>query len=117
MRIRRTLALSDCAPPGQRFQEQPNPERRPGAAEPWWLAAGPASGTEIAKLSTVAIVESITVTVAGANLFIAPAHASEFSRRASARTHVHRRPGFRRSRCPCHRLPLRRRTGDVLGLR
>lgn len=113
------LALSGCAPSGGTGGSgsggdagQPSAPSPGGSAS----AAPPSSGTEIAKLSAVAVGDSISVTVAGATLLIAQPTAGDVVAFSAVCTHQQCivAPAKTEFHCPCHGSRFDAATGDVL---
>lgn len=108
-----TLALSGCAPADGGSGES-GTGSAPGSQSPGGTA--PPSGTEIAKLSAVAVGESIGVVVGGASLLIAQPTAGDVVAFSAICSHQQCivAPAQTEFHCPCHGSRYDAATGDVL---
>ncbi|AMB58266.1 Rieske (2Fe-2S) protein [Microterricola viridarii] len=111
------LALSGCAPAensGGGGGQNPGPST-PGSGGSA-SQTPPASGEEIAKLSAVAVGDSIAVTVGGASLLIAQPAAGEVVAFSAVCSHQQCivAPAKTEFHCPCHGSRFDAATGDVL---
>lgn len=111
------LALSGCAPAGGSGggtgqDAGPSAPGTGGSATP----SAPPSGTEIAKLSSVAVGDSVSVVVDGATLLIAQPAAGEVVAFSAICSHQQCivAPAKTEFHCPCHGSRFDAATGDVL---
>lgn len=108
-----TLALAGCAPADGGSGES-GTGSAPESQSPGGTA--PPSGTEIAKLSAVAVGESIGVVVGGASLLIAQPTAGDVVAFSAICSHQQCivAPAKTEFHCPCHGSRYDAATGDVL---
>lgn len=110
-----TLVLAGCAPAdgGSSSGTDAGTPQTPGGSAG---ATPPPSGTEIAKLSAVAVGESIGVVVGGASLLIAQPTAGDVVAFSAICSHQQCivAPAQAEFHCPCHGSRYDAATGDVL---
>lgn len=113
-----TLALAGCAPAGGGSDAGTDSGTDTGASETpsGSSTAPPPSGTEIAKLSAVAVGESIGVVVGGASLLIAQPTEGDVVAFSAICSHQQCivAPAQTEFHCPCHGSRYDAATGDVL---
>ncbi|KQW03532.1 hypothetical protein ASC66_17490 [Leifsonia sp. Root4] len=110
-----TIALAGCSPAdGGSGGSGAESGSDPGSPTPSGTA--PPSGTEIAKLSAVAVGESIGVVVGGASLLIAQPTAGDVVAFSAICSHQQCivAPAQTEFHCPCHGSRYDAATGDVL---
>jgi Rieske Fe-S protein len=111
-----TLALAGCAPADGGSTGSGNDAGTPQTPGGSASATPPPSGTEIAKLSAVAVGESIGVVVGGASLLIAQPTAGDVVAFSAICSHQQCivAPAQTEFHCPCHGSRYDAATGDVL---
>lgn len=112
-----TLALAGCTPAdGDAGGSGTGSGAEPGSQTPGGSGTVPPSGTEIAKLSAVAVGESIGVVVGGASLLIAQPTAGDVVAFSAICSHQQCivAPAQTEFHCPCHGSRYDAATGDVL---